>query len=280
MQIIKNIKQMQALSRKLRAQAKTIGFVPTMGALHEGHLSLVRRSKKENNATIVSIFVNPAQFGPKEDFKKYPRDLKGDFKKLSNLKADAVFTPDNKEMYPDGFSVSVNVGHIGEILCGASRPGHFNGVATVVAKLFNIVIPDRAYFGQKDFQQTVIIKKLVTGLNFDMGVVVCPTIREVDGLAMSSRNNYLNSKQRKAATVLYRALKRGQKLVSKGANNAGKIKKEIETVVKSEPLAEIEYIEIVNPESLEKTKKLKKPAVICLAVKIGPTRLIDNIIVD
>lgn len=259
MQIIKNIKQMRALSRKLRAQGKTIGFVPTMGALHEGHLSLVRRLKKENNSTIVSIFVNPAQFGPKEDFKKYPRDLKGDFKKLSGLKTDAVFTPDNIEMYPDGFSASINAGHIGEILCGASRAGHFNGVATVVAKLFNIVIPDRAYFGRKDFQQTVIIKKLVTGLNFDTGVVVCPTIREADGLAMSSRNNYLNSKQRQAATVLYRALKRGQELVSKSANNAEKIKKEIETVVKSEPLAEIEYIEIVNPESLEKTKKLKSP---------------------
>lgn len=279
MQIIKTIKQMQSLSRTLRAQAKTIGFVPTMGALHEGHLSLVRRSKKENNATIISIFVNPAQFGPKEDFKKYPRDLKGDFKKLSGLKVDAVFIPYNKEIYPDGFSSSINVGHIGEILCGASRHGHFNGVATVVAKLFNIVMPCRAYFGQKDFQQTVIIKKLVNDLNFDTDVVVCPTVREADGLAMSSRNSYLNNKQRKSSAILHRALKYGEGLIRKGMDKRETVRKEIQTLIKSEPLAEIEYIEIVNPESLEKTKKIKKPSVICLAVKIGSTRLIDNIIV-
>ncbi|MEK6527727.1 MAG: pantoate--beta-alanine ligase [Nitrospirota bacterium] len=299
MQIIKNIKQMQVLSRKLRTQAKTIGFVPTMGALHEGHLSLVRRSKKENTATIISIFVNPAQFGPKEDFEKYPRDLKGDFKKLSGLKVDAVFIPDSKEMYPEGtcllasspceagqrsgtavrFSASINVGHIGEILCGASRPGHFNGVATVVAKLFNIVIPDRAYFGQKDFQQTVIIKKLVTDLNFDIDIVVCPTVREADGLAMSSRNSYLNNKQRKSSAILYGALKYGEGLIRKGMDNREAVRKEMQTLIKSEPLAKIEYIEIIRPETLEKMKKIKPPAVICIAVKIGPTRLIDNVII-
>jgi pantoate--beta-alanine ligase len=284
MHFIKTIEQMQALSRKLRAQGKTIGLVPTMGALHKGHLSLVKRSKKENNATIISIFVNPAQFGPKEDFKKYPKDLKNDLKKLSGMRADAVFIPDSREMYPDGirqtavrFFASINVGPIGEILCGASRPGHFNGVATVVAKLFNIVMPDRAYFGQKDFQQTVIIKRLVKDLNFDIDIVVCPTLREADGLAMSSRNSYLSDKQRKAATVLYKALKHGQGLIRK--DNAEKVRKEIRALIKSEPLVKIEYIEIVDPQTLEKIKKIKTPAVVCLAVKIGPTRLIDNAII-
>lgn len=271
---------MQALSRKLRVEKKSIGFVPTMGALHEGHLSLVRRSKDENDATIVSIFVNPTQFGPREDFKQYPRDMEGDLKKLSVLKVNVVFTPDNKEMYPDGLSASICVGHIGEILCGASRPEHFNGVATVVARLFNTVIPHRTYFGQKDFQQTVVIKKLTRELNFNIDIIVCPTVREPDGLAMSSRNSYLSQEERKVATILYKALKHGEDLIKKGVDNSLQVKKEIEGVIKSESLAAIEYIEIVNPQSLEEMEKIKTPAAICLAVKIGTTRLIDNLIVD
>ena len=279
MQIIKTIKDMQPLSKKLRSEGKTIGFVPTMGALHEGHLSLVRRSKVENDITVVSIFVNPAQFGPTEDFKKYPRDNEGDLSKLSTHRADAVFLPDDKELYPEGFSTSVNIGSIGEVLCGASRPGHFNGVATVVAKLFNIVMPHKAYFGQKDFQQTLVIKKLVKELNFNIDIVVCPTIREPDGLAMSSRNSYLNKKERKAAVVLYRALQHGKNLIEQGNKDSASIKKAIKNIIKTEPMVITDYIAIVDPLTLDETDKIKTPAAVCLAVKIGTTRLIDNVLV-
>jgi pantoate--beta-alanine ligase len=280
MQVIKTIKDMQALSRGLKVEKKTIGFVPTMGALHEGHLSLVRRSKKENDITVVSIFVNPIQFGPKEDFKQYPRDLEGDLKKLDALNTDIVFVPDEKEMYPQGFSTVINVGAIGEILCGVTRKGHFNGVATVVAKLFNIVMPQRAYFGQKDFQQSVIIKKLVRELNFDIDIIVCPIVREPDGLAMSSRNSYLNQDERKAAIILYKALRHGEELINKGVKDVSYLKEEIRSVLSSEPLAKIEYVEIVDPESLEDIKEMKTQGVICIAVRIGTTRLIDNLIVS
>lgn len=280
MQIISTIKDMHALSRALMAEDKTIGFVPTMGALHEGHLSLVRRSKAENDATVVSIFVNPTQFGPNEDFLKYPREVEKDIDKLSTQEVDTIFIPVEREMYPEGFSASINIGSIGEILCGASRPGHFNGVAAVVAKLFNIVMPDRAYFGQKDFQQTVIINKLVRDLNFSVDIVVCPTIRESDGLAMSSRNSYLNSGERKAAAILFKALKLGEELiVSDGIVNAVLIKEEMRKLIHSEPLAAIDYAEIVTA-NLKEVEKIKLPVAICLAVKIGKTRLIDNMIIE
>lgn len=272
---------MQALSRRFRAEKKSIGFVSTMGALHEGHLSLVRRSKDENDITVVSIFVNPTQFGPKEDFKEYPRDIERDLKKLSSLDVETVFIPEDKEMYAEGFSTFINVDKIGEALCGVSRPGHFNGVTTAVTKLFNIVTLDKAYFGQKDFQQSVIIKKLVNELNFDLDVVVCPTMREPDGLAMSSRNSYLTQSDRKAAPILYNALKHGEELIlSKGIGDASYVKKEVEMLIKSEPLATIEYVEIVEPQNLKAVKKIKTPVVICLAAKIGNTRLIDNIVVE
>jgi len=279
MQIIRTIKDMQALSRNIRNEHKTIGLVPTMGALHEGHMSLMKRSGDENDVSIVSIFVNPIQFGPNEDFRQYPRDFEGDLNKLSSIKVDIVFFPDDKEMYPDGFSTSVNIGSVGEILCGASRQGHFNGVATVVAKLCNIVMPHNAYFGQKDFQQTVVIKKLIKELNFDINVIVCPTVREHDGLAMSSRNIYLNHEERKAATVLYRALKLGEELISsKGLVDALYIKNEMKNLINSGPISNIDYVEIVTTEHLEKVEKIKSPVAICIAVKIGKTRLIDNII--
>jgi len=281
MQTIRSIKEMQALSRRLRSEGKSIGFVPTMGALHEGHLSLVRRSQNENDFTVVSIFVNPRQFGPGEDFRQYPRDPEGDLNKLSTLKTGAVFFPDGKEMYPEGFSASVHIGPVGEILCGASRPGHFNGVATAVAKLFNIVMPDRAYFGQKDFQQTAVIRKLVKELNFDIDVNVCPTVRELDGLAMSSRNTYLRKEERKAATILFRSLMLGKDLVvSRGINDAGRVKSEIIKLIKNEPLASAEYVEVVDAENLGEIREIKTHAAICLAVKIGNTRLIDNIIIE
>ncbi len=280
MQIVKTIKEMQVLSREFRSEEKTIGFVPTMGALHEGHLSLVRRSKDENNATVVSIFVNPIQFAPGEDFQQYPEDVDRDLKKLSSLDIDTVFIPEDNVMYPEGYSISIHIGRIGEILCGVSRPGHFNAVATVITKLFNIIMPDKAYFGQKDFQQTAVIKKLVKELNFNIDIVVCFTVREPDGLAMSSRNSYLRLSDRKAASILYRGLKHGEELIlSKGIDDASYVKKEVEMLIKAEPLATIEYVSIVNPQSLEEAEKIKTPVVICLALKIRDTRLIDNIIV-
>jgi pantoate--beta-alanine ligase len=281
MQIIRTIKDMQALSRKLRAGDKTIGIVPTMGALHEGHLSLVRSSKNENDITVVTIFVNPVQFGPSEDFRKYPRDIEGDLSKLSSPEPDIVFLPDDKEMYPNGFTATVNIGSIGNILCGASRPGHFNGVATVVVKLFNIVMPDNGYFGQKDFQQTVIIKKIVTDLDYNVNIIVCPTVREHDGLAMSSRNTYLDHEEKKAAPILYKALKLGEELIlSNEEVDVSYIKEQIKKYIISEPLANIDYIEIISATHLDKVVKIDFPVAICIAVKIGKTRLIDNIIVD
>jgi pantoate--beta-alanine ligase len=272
---------MQALSRKLKAEGKTIGFVPTMGALHEGHLSLVRSSIKDNDITIVSIFINPTQFGPHEDFNRYPKDHKSDMKKISSLNVEAVFLPDVTEMYPKGFSTFVYVGGIGGILCGASRPDHFSGVATVVTKLFNSIMPDRAYFGQKDFQQTVVIKKLVREMGFDITVVVCPVIREADGLAMSSRNAYLSDEEKKSALILNKALDYGKELMLSGREvKVSSLRDKISALIKSEPLVTIDYVEIVGPENLEKMQEVKTPAVIALAAKIGNTRLIDNIIVD
>lgn len=281
MQIIKTVKGVQDISRWFRCEGKFIGFVPTMGALHEGHLSLIRRSKEENDRTIVSIFINPAQFGPNEDFQKYPRDIEGDLSKLSALEADVVFMPDPEEMYPEGFSVSINIGDFGRVLCGASRPGHFNSVATVVAKLLNISMPHRMYLGQKDFQQTVVIKKLVRDLNFDMNIVVCPTAREHDGLAMSSRNVYLSEEERKASLILHKALKRGEEIVrANGLDDISTVKKEMEAMIKSEPLAKIDYVTVVDPYNLAPVQRVIFAAVICIAVKIGNTRLIDNIIIE
>jgi pantoate--beta-alanine ligase len=281
MQILKTIKDTQALGRRLRIEKKSIGLVPTMGSLHEGHLSLVRRSQEDNDFTVVSIFVNPTQFGPNEDFSRYPRDVEGDLKKLSSCMVNAVFTPDAEEMYPEGFSTSVHLGSIGEILCGASRPGHFKGVATIVAKLFNIVMPHRAYFGQKDFQQTVVIKKLAREMNFDTDIIICPTVREADGLAMSSRNCYLSGEERKAASVLYKALKRGEELaLTKGVKEALHIKNEMMRLINAEPLAKIEYVETVAGEQLEKVEKIELPVAICIAVRIGKTRLIDNMVLE
>lgn len=279
MQLITTITDMQAFSRGFSFKGKTLGFVPTMGALHEGHLSLVRQSKEENDATVVSIFVNPTQFGPKEDYSRYPRDTQGDLAKLSPLGVDAVFAPDAVGMYPEGFSTFLDIGSIGSFLCGASRPGHFNGVATVVAKLFNIVMPRRAYFGQKDFQQTVVIRKLTAELNFDIDIVVCPTVREDDGLAMSSRNAYLSREERNAASVIYRALRLGQDMIVSGTfKEPGPVLEKIKQLINSEPSAIIDYVKIVDPLTLAEAVDIRSPVAVCVAVKIGTTRLIDNII--
>ena len=273
MQVVRAIAETRALRQKLSG---TVGFVPTMGYLHEGHLALVRWARRENSAVIVSIYVNPAQFGPREDFGAYPRDLDRDLELLQREGTDIVFVPLDEEVYPPGFSSWVDVGKVTEKLEGASRPGHFRGVATIVAKLFNIVQPTRAYFGQKDAQQVVVVKKMVADLNMDLEVVIVPTVRESDGLAMSSRNTYLSPKERQAATILFRALELAQRLRRGGEKDAGEIRRRMAALVQKEPLACVDYVSIADAETLEELNLLDRPAVASLAVRIGKTRLIDN----
>lgn len=277
MKIARTIAEMKSLRQHYTG---SLGFVPTMGFLHEGHLSLVRQSKAENIVTATSIFVNPTQFGPAEDFKTYPRDTERDLKLLENAQNDIVFMPDAAEMYPPSYSSWVDVEGITGRLEGAIRPGHFRGVTTVVAKLFNIVAPHRAYFGQKDAQQAVVIKKMAEDLNMNLQVVVLPTIREPDGLAMSSRNIYLNREERISATVLFRSLKLAQKLYESGEKDAAKIRDRIATVIEGEALAWIDYISIADTETLEELSRIDRSALISLAVRFGKTRLIDNIIIQ
>ena len=275
MKVVEIIADLRRLRLKL---PEPVGFVPTMGYLHEGHLILVRRARAENSSVVVSIFVNPTQFGLQEDFAKYPRDPKRDLAMLEKEKVDLVFMPSVVEMYPPQFSSWVEVGKISERLEGASRPGHFRGVATVVAKLFNLVQPDRAYFGQKDAQQLVVIKKMVADLNMNLEIVGVPTVREPDGLAMSSRNIYLNPEERKAAVVLYQALTLAQKLFSQGEKDAQAIRQKMTGLIQKQPLATIDYISIADAETLDELDTVKPPALVSLAVKIGKTRLIDNVV--
>jgi len=264
-------------ARALRQQLKgSVGFVPTMGFLHEGHLALVRRAKMENSAVVVSIYVNPAQFGPREDLGAYPRDLDRDLELLEKEGTDIVFVPSDDEVYPREFSSWVDVEKVTERLEGASRPGHFRGVATVVAKLFNIVQPTRAYFGQKDVQQVVVIKKMVADLNMGIEIVVVPTVRESDGLAMSSRNVYLNPEQRQAATVLFKALALARQLREGGEGDAETIRRQMTALIRKEPLAQIDYVSIADAVTLGELTLIDRPAVACLAVRMGKTRLIDN----
>ncbi len=276
--LIKSIKEMKEIIKEEKAKGKNVGLVPTMGYLHKGHVSLIRCSKKENDITVVSIFVNPIQFGKNEDLDKYPRDINRDFYFCKEEGVDYVFYPSYKEMYPEGYSTYVEVEGLTEGLCGAFRPGHFRGVTTVVNKLFNIVNPDRAYFGKKDYQQFKVIQKMVKDLNMDVEVVGCPLIREEDGLALSSRNKYLSSEQRKSALSLSKALFHAKKLFEKGETNPEKIKKEMEKLISSYPyVKDIQYIEIIHPETLKPKEKVEKGDVIALAVYVGDTRLIDNI---
>jgi pantoate--beta-alanine ligase len=274
MQVVEPIFEIRALRQKLSG---TLGFVPTMGYLHEGHLALVKQARIENSAVIVSIYVNPTQFGPREDFGAYPRDLNRDLELLKEGGVDIVFVPSDDQMYSPEFSTWVDVEGVSERLEGASRPGHFRGVATVGAKLFNIVQPNKAYFGQKDAQQVVVIKKMVVDLNMMIEIVVVPTVRESDGLAMSSRNIYLNPEERKAATVLFRALNLARQLRLDGEKNAGKIRRQMTTVIQKEPLAQIDYVSIANAETLEELNLIDGPGLASLAVRIGKTRLIDNV---
>ncbi len=277
MQIAKTIAEMKALRAKC---VGSVGFVPTMGYLHDGHLALVKRARSENPVVVASIFVNPTQFGPHEDFKRYPRDLERDLALLEKEKTDILFVPSEKEMYPEGYSTWVEVEKVTERLEGACRPGHFRGVATVVAKLFNIVEPTRAYFGQKDAQQALVIKKMVADLNMNLEIIVVPTVRESDGLAMSSRNIYLNQRERGAANVLFRSLSLAQSLWEKGERNAETIRQEVISLINKEPLVKIEYVSIADAQTLEELTHIDRPTLVSLAVKIGTTRLIDNIVFE
>ena len=274
MQVVKTISDIRALRQRLSG---SVGFVPTMGYLHEGHLALVRRGRMENSTAIVSIYINPAQFGPREDFGSYPRDLNRDLELLREEGVDIVFVPTDAEMYPPEFSSWVDVEKVTERLEGVSRPGHFEGVATVVAKLFNIVQPSRAYFGQKDAQQAVVIKRMVADLNMGIEIIVVPTVRESDGLAMSSRNVYLSPEERRAATILFRALTLAQKLWQGGEKDADKVRRQMISLIQKEPLARIDYVSIADAETLEEQSSVDRPALASLAVRIGKTRLIDNI---
>jgi len=261
--------------------SRKIGFVPTMGALHEGHLSLVRRARQENDITVVSIFVNPIQFGPSEDFHKYPKDFEADTEKLRREEVDVLFVPDVSHLYPQGFSTYVEVEKVSDRLCGAFRPGHFRGVATVVMKLFHIVRPARAYFGQKDYQQTIVIKKMVKDLDMGIDIVVCPTVRERDGLAVSSRNAYLKESEREASTVIYRCLTEAADLAKSGIINISHIKGIMQERLLHEPLvSKIDYAGVYDPEALDEPSGMSGDILLAVAVRIGDTRLIDNMLVN
>lgn len=276
MLVVETIAAMRQERKRLKGP---VGFVATMGSLHDGHLSLIRKARIDNASLVVSIFVNPAQFGPTEDFKNYPRDLPRDLALLEKKGVDVVFAPPVTEMYPHGFNSWVDIEGVTERLEGASRPGHFRGVATVVNKLFNIIQPDVAYFGQKDAQQALVIKKMVRELALGIKIVVMPTVREADGLATASRNVYLNPEERKAAPVLHRALCLAQELWGKGRKDAEKIRRRMRELIGKEPLAEIDYVSIADPETLEEMDTVRTPALVSLAVRIGKTRLIDNVVV-
>ncbi|MDD2553477.1 MAG: pantoate--beta-alanine ligase [Desulfotomaculaceae bacterium] len=278
MLIFHDIAEIREFVRQARGKGHSIGLVPTMGYLHEGHLSLMRQAKKQCDTVIISIFVNPTQFGPGEDLASYPRDLDRDAAMAEGVGVDAVFNPAAAEIYPPGYSTYIDVERITEKLCGASRPGHFRGVATVVAKLFNIVKPDYAFFGQKDAQQVLVIKRMAADLNMEVEVVTVPTVREPNGLAMSSRNVYLEPDQRQAALILSSSLNRAAAAVRSGERDAAKIRQLVIDLIKAEPLAEIDYVEIYSHPDLEPVEVIKGPALLALAVKMGRARLIDNII--
>jgi len=279
MRIISGIKQMQKVSKRIRQKGQTVGFVPTMGALHAGHLSLIRKARKENDKVIVSIFVNPAQFGPKEDFKKYPRDLRADTQICRQAGVDIVFRPNLREMYPQDYRTYVNVGELSNLLCGKFRPGHFRGVATVVNKLFNIVRPEIAYFGQKDAQQAIIIQKMVKDLNMPLKIRIMPTVREENGLAMSSRNRYLTEQEKKDAAILSQALNLARRLIRRGNRDPLDIIRKMRQLISRKNNISVQYIAIVDLKGLKPQGKVKDDVLIALAVFIGKTRLIDNIIV-
>ena len=277
MKVVETIGEMRRVRLTL---TEPVGFVPTMGYLHDGHLALVRQARAENASVVASIFVNPTQFGPQEDFNSYPRDTQHDLAMLEKEKTDIVFMPSVAEMYPPYFNGWVEVGKVTERLEAAARPGHFRGVTTVVAKLFNVVQPTRAYFGQKDAQQAIVIKKMVADLNMNLEIITAPTVRESNGLAMSSRNAYLNTEERQAAAVLYQALSLARQLWSQGERDAEKLRQELIALIQQQPLASIVYVSIADVETLEELDEVRPPALVSLAVRFGKTRLIDNIVLE
>lgn len=279
MLIIKKIDELRGIIKGWRKEGLTVGLVPTMGFLHEGHKSLIERAVRENDRVVVSDFVNPTQFGPNEDFESYPRDINADARLCEDAGASLIFNPEADEMY-DSALTFVDMNKITKVLCGKSRPIHFSGVCTVVSKLFNIVTPDRAYFGQKDAQQLCVIKKMVKDLNFDIEIIGCPIIREEDGLAKSSRNTYLNAEERKAALCLSRSLEIGKAMINDGEKDVKTILDAIKAEIEKEPLAKIDYVEMVDFDQLEEISEVKTPLLCAMAVYVGKTRLIDNFILE
>ena len=267
---------MATFVKMIKKEGKSIGLVPTMGFLHEGHLSLVKAAKKHTDVVVMSVFINPIQFGPKEDFEKYPRDLKHDEEMAREAGVDVVFYPSLKDMYPEGYATYVTVEKLTDNLCGESRPGHFRGVATVVTKLFNIVKPDVAYFGQKDMQQALMVKKMASDLNTDIEVKIMPMVREKDGLAMSSRNIYLSAAERRDAAVIHQALKSAETLIKSGERDARKIVKAVEDMIKAKESARIDYVKLVDSRELQDAKTITGEIALAVAVFFGKTRLVDN----
>lgn len=281
MEIINRRQRMGSVARKHRREEKSIGLIPTMGALHEGHLSLVREARRMCDIVVVSVFVNPTQFAPGEDFERYPRDLAQDAAKLTDYNVDYIFAPTAEEIYPKGFSTYVNVEGMSDQLEGAARPGHFRGVATVLTVFFNVIRPDFAFFGQKDAQQTLIVKRLVRDLVFETEIVVLPTVREESGLALSSRNSYLKEDERRAALVLRRGLARAEELYADGERSAKRLAEAVRAEIEAEPLVRLQYLSIADAESLEKLEKLDdRNALVSLAAYVGKTRLIDNVVLQ
>ncbi len=279
MKTVKSIKQMQEQADSLREKGDTIGFVPTMGFLHEGHLSLMRKAREENNTLVVSIFVNPTQFGPEEDFEDYPRDMERDSDLCSEVGTNILFSPSGAEMYPKNFRTTVDVFGLTQVLCGKSRPTHFQGVTTIVAKLFGIVKPHRAYFGLKDYQQYRVISRMAEDLNMDLEVVGLPTVREPDGLAMSSRNTYLSDEERRSALSLYGSLAAADRMVREGTTEVKEIETGVREIIESESHTRIDYVEVVDPEELTHIDRIDGRALLALAVNVGQARLIDNALI-
>jgi len=279
MEVIESISKMKNLAKEWKRQGLSIGFVPTMGYLHEGHLALVRRVKELSDRVVVSIFVNPIQFAPGEDYQRYPRDLERDKALLEKEGVDVLFSPKAQEMYPPGFQTYVEVKELSSGLCGRYRAGHFIGVATVVLKLFNIVQPDIAAFGEKDYQQLKVIQRMVQDLNLDVKIISHPTVREEDGLAMSSRNTYLSPEERKSAIALYKALNLAEELINQGERRVATLKEKLKEFIESYPYTKFQYIEFVHPETLKEVERVDEPTLLALAVFVGKARLIDNKII-
>lgn len=280
MQVVKNISEVRSIVKAWHREGLTVGLVPTMGYLHEGHQSLIAKSVEQNDRTVVSVFVNPIQFGPTEDLDAYPRDLERDIQKVTEAGGDLIFNPEPSEMYPSHFTSFVDTTETTELLCGARRPIHFRGVCTVVSKLFNIVNPERAYFGQKDAQQLATIRRFVRDLDFDIEIVACPIVREADGLAKSSRNTYLSPAERQAALILSRSLELGRAAVEAGELQSARIIDVITRSLQSEPLARVDYVEVVDFDNIQRVDQIGHETLIAIAVYIGKTRLIDNIIIS